>query len=58
MIQTALKTRKDYEAALIRLEAIRLEAIFDSKKGTDEGDELVLLAQLIEDYESVNHPLD
>jgi HTH-type transcriptional regulator/antitoxin HigA len=53
MIQTALKTRKDYEAALIRL-----EAIFDSKKGTAEGDELVLLAQFIEDYESVNHPLD
>jgi HTH-type transcriptional regulator / antitoxin HigA len=53
MTQTALKTRKDYEAALIRL-----EAIFDSKKGTGEGDELVLLAQLIEDYESVNHPMD
>lgn len=53
MIQAALKTRKDYEAALIRL-----ESIFDSKKGSDEGDELALLAKLIEDYESVNHPLD
>ena len=53
MIQTALKTRKDYEAALIRL-----EAIFDSKKGTDEGDELELLSLLIENYENQQHPID
>lgn len=53
MILKILKTKEDYEAALIRL-----ESIFDSKKGSDEGDELVLLTKFIEDYESVNHPLD
>lgn len=41
-----LKTEKDYRKALDRL-----EIIFDSKKGTEEGDELDLLSLLIENYE-------
>lgn len=33
-----IKTRKDYEQALARL-----EVIFDAKKGTSKGDELEVL---------------
>ena len=47
MILKILKTKEDYEAALIRL-----EAIFDSKKGDDTADELELLSLLIENYEN------
>lgn len=53
MILKILKTKEDYEAALIRL-----EAIFDSKKGTDTADELELLTLLIENYENQQHPID
>lgn len=53
MIHKILKTKEDYEAALIRL-----EAIFESKKGTDTADELELLSLLIENYESQQHPID
>lgn len=53
MILKILKTKEDYEAALIRL-----EAIFDSKKGEDTADELELLTLLLENYENQQHPID
>lgn len=47
-----IKTEADYERALERL-----ELIFDAKKGTDEGDELEVLAILIEQYENEHFPI-
>lgn len=47
-----IRNKKDYEQALARL-----EVIFDSKKGTDEGDELEILGMLIENYENENFPV-
>ena len=41
-----IKTKKDYEKALERL-----EDIFDAKKGSKEGGELDVLGMLIEEYE-------
>jgi HTH-type transcriptional regulator/antitoxin HigA len=38
-----VKTKKDYEQALARL-----EVIFDAKKGSAEGDELEVLGVLID----------
>jgi HTH-type transcriptional regulator/antitoxin HigA len=48
-----IRTRKDYQQALGRL-----EVIFDAKKGTDEGDELEILGILIEQYENEHFPID
>jgi HTH-type transcriptional regulator / antitoxin HigA len=48
-----LKTKKDYNLAMARL-----ENIFDSKAGTPEGDELEILGILIEKYESANYPIE
>ncbi|PZR29389.1 MAG: transcriptional regulator [Citrobacter freundii] len=48
-----IKTKKEYKTALSRL-----EKIFDAKKGTAEGDELELLALLIEHYENQHFPID
>lgn len=47
-----IKTEKDYEAALERL-----EVIFEAKKGTPKGDELELLGILIDSYENENFPI-
>jgi HTH-type transcriptional regulator / antitoxin HigA len=47
-----IRTKKDYEEALARL-----EVIFDSKKGTDKGDELEILGMLIENYENEKFPI-
>lgn len=47
-----IRTKKDYEQALARL-----EVIFDSKKGTDKGDELEILGILIEKYENEKFPI-
>lgn len=47
-----IKTKRDYEQALIRL-----EAIFDTKKGSPEGDELEVLSILIEKYEDKHFPI-
>lgn len=47
-----IRTKKDYEQALTRL-----EVIFDSKKGTDKGDELEILGMLIENYENEKSPI-
>ena len=48
-----IKTKKDYERAMTRL-----EKIFDAKKGTPKGDELEVLSMLIERYEDVKFPID
>ena len=48
-----IKSKKDYKVALERL-----ELIFDSKKGTKEGDELELLSLLIDKYEQEKYPID
>ena len=47
-----IKTKKDYEHALTRL-----EVIFDAKKGTSKGDELELLGMLIDNYENEKFPI-
>lgn len=47
-----IKTTKDYNQALKRL-----EAIFDAKKGSTQGDELEILSILIEKYEDENFPI-
>jgi HTH-type transcriptional regulator / antitoxin HigA len=48
-----IKTENDYNQALVRL-----EVIFDAKKGTEEGDELELLGMLIDQYENEHFPID
>jgi HTH-type transcriptional regulator/antitoxin HigA len=48
-----IKTKKDYEAALKRL-----DVIFDSKPGTTAGDELEILSILIERYEDEKNPIE
>lgn len=48
-----IKTKKDYEHALKRL-----EVIFDARPGTKEGDELDILALLIEKYEQEHFPIE
>jgi HTH-type transcriptional regulator/antitoxin HigA len=48
-----LKTKKDYQAALQRL-----EKIFDAKRGTLQGDELELLGLLIDKYEAMHCPIN
>lgn len=48
-----IRTKKDYEQALERL-----EVIFDAKKGTDKGDELEILGMLIENYENKKFPIN
>lgn len=47
-----IKTKKDYEQALERL-----EVIFDAKKGTPKGDELEILSMLIDNYEKQKFPI-
>ena len=48
-----VKTAKDYKKALQRL-----EEIFDSRPGTEKGDELDILVLLIERYENENYPIE
>lgn len=48
-----IKTETDYELALARL-----DALMDADPGSAEGDELDLLATLIEAYEFKHHPID
>lgn len=47
-----IKTEKDYNDAFDRL-----ESIFDSKKGSAQGDELEILSILIEKYEDEHFPI-
>lgn len=48
-----IKTKKDYQQALDRL-----EVIFDAKKGTTQGDELEILGILIEQFENEHFPIE
>jgi HTH-type transcriptional regulator/antitoxin HigA len=48
-----IKTKKDYQQAMKRL-----EGIFDAKPGSQEGDELDVLLILIEHYENQHFPID
>ncbi len=48
-----IKTEKEYQAALKRL-----EEIFDAKRGSKNGDELELISLLIDNYEKDKFPID
>lgn len=48
-----IKTKKDYELAMTRL-----ETLFNAKKGTPKGDELEVLSLLVEKYEDEHFPID
>ncbi|MDJ0861709.1 MAG: transcriptional regulator [Gammaproteobacteria bacterium] len=48
-----IRTERDYERALRRI-----EALMDAGPGTDEGDELDVLATLVEVYEEKQFPMD
>ena len=47
-----IKSETDYELALKRL-----DKIFDAEPGTKEGDELEILAMVIEDYKNSNYSI-
>jgi HTH-type transcriptional regulator/antitoxin HigA len=53
MVWKVIKTEKDYNKALKRL-----EVIFDAKKGSKNADELELLSLLIDNYEKEKYPID
>lgn len=53
MTARLIKTKKDYQNALARL-----EVIFDAKPGTGQGDELEVLGMLIDKYEKDKYPVD
>lgn len=48
-----IKTENEYKSALARL-----EKIFDAEPGTKEGDELEIIALLIEKYENEKYPIE
>jgi len=48
-----IKTEKDYDKALERL-----EVIFDSSPNSKEGDEAEILSLLIENYENEHYPIE
>ena len=52
MTMKLIKTKKDYQNALLRL-----EKIFDAKPGSAEGDELEVLGMLIDAYEKNHFPI-
>lgn len=47
-----IRNQTDYQKALVRL-----EVIFDAKRGTEDGDELEILAMVIDNYENENFPI-
>ena len=53
MILKVIKTERDYQKALKRL-----ELIFDARNGSRESDELELLSLLIDNYEREKFPID
>jgi HTH-type transcriptional regulator / antitoxin HigA len=53
MMLKPIKSESDYQLALKRA-----EEIFDAKQGTPEGDELEVLAMLIDKYENEATPID
>ena len=48
-----IKSEEDYQNALVRL-----DAIFDAKKGSKESDEADVLALLINEYENQYYPIE
>ena len=48
-----IKTKRDYSEALKRM-----EILWGAKSGTSEGDELDILATLVDNYEQVNFPIE
>jgi HTH-type transcriptional regulator / antitoxin HigA len=48
-----IRTEADYEAAIRHI-----ETLWGAAQGTPEGDELDVLATLVESYESERHPVD
>jgi len=53
MIPKVIKTEEDYQRTLARI-----EDLMDAEAGTPEGDELELLAALVEFYEEKQYPID
>jgi len=53
MVIHPIKTEKDYNNAMLRI-----DALMDAEPGTEEGDELDVLATLVEAYERVNFPIE
>jgi len=53
MVNRLIKTKKDYDLALSRI-----DGLMDAKQGTPETDELELLATLVEMYEEEHYPMD
>lgn len=47
-----IRNEEDYQNALQRI-----DEIFDAKRGTEEGDELEILAILIDNYENEHFPI-
>lgn len=52
MVKKLIKTKKDYDDALARI-----EELMDAKQGTSEADELELLVTLVELYEESQYPI-
>lgn len=48
-----VKTKRDYKEALKRM-----EVLWGAKSGTPEGDELDILATLVDNFELVNFPIE
>ena len=48
-----IRTKQDHERALRRI-----ETLMDAKLGTEEGDELEVIATLVEAYEEKHFPVD
>lgn len=48
-----IKTKRDYEKALRRI-----DALMSAKAGSDEGDELDVLATLVDAYEQKHFPIE
>jgi HTH-type transcriptional regulator/antitoxin HigA len=48
-----IKTKRDYDNALKRM-----EILWGAKSGTPEGDELDILATLVDNYELVHFPIE
>ena len=48
-----IRTKQDHERALRRI-----ETLMDAEVGTEEGDELEVLATLVEAYEEKHFPMD
>ena len=47
-----IKTKTEYKAALREV-----EALFDAPEGTPQADKLVVLAMLVEEYETEHYPI-